>query len=139
MAFGASPASMADMGLAPGGRMKQSIHADKHDFADWDRNHSARCIVHLANSLVWRSITGAEPPTVPLTAKEYDRAGLPWFEYYAADREALSASPVLQGVKSVAQMAAGTGALPENENVGARKVAELREGLRKGQVRERAF
>ena len=57
------------MGLAPGGRMKQEIFEDPYDYNDWDRRTSSRCFVHLANSLVWRQVTGADPPTVPLTAE----------------------------------------------------------------------
>lgn len=70
-------AVLADMGLAPGGRMRQEIFRDPYHLEDWDQERTNRCFVHLANSLVWRQITGHEPPTVPPTAKEYSQAGLP--------------------------------------------------------------
>jgi hypothetical protein len=63
-----------DMGLAACGRMKQDIYDDPYNFSDWDST-SNRCFVHLANSLVWRQVTGQEPPKIPATAKEYARAG----------------------------------------------------------------
>ena len=44
---------------------------------DWDIDQKSRCFVHIANSLVRRAITGEAPPTVPFTAKEYTRHGLP--------------------------------------------------------------
>ena len=58
----------AEMALAPGGRMRQEIYDDPHAFADWDFSYRSRCFVNLANSLTWRAITGANPPTVPPTS-----------------------------------------------------------------------
>ncbi len=71
----------AYMVLAPGGRMRQEIYEDPFKLSDWDMDQKSRCFVHLANSLVWRAITGNAPPTVPFTAKEYNDHGLPWFDY----------------------------------------------------------
>jgi hypothetical protein len=131
-------ASAADMGLAPGGRMRQQIFTDPFDFADWDTEHSSRCFVHIANSLVWRAITGQQPPTVPPTAKEYTRAGLPWFEYYNDSAAALDGASILQRLKSVMHLAKqkGDAPLPENETVSAENVVRLRKELAEDQVRE---
>ncbi|MFC1678682.1 hypothetical protein ACFL2T_00480 [Elusimicrobiota bacterium] len=128
----------ADMGLAPGGRMTQKIYDDSHKMEDWELEHSSRCFVHLANSLVWRQITGKEPPTVPPTSKEYTDAGLPWFEYYDDKLSAVKGSDKLKGMKSVNTMGKEKGdkPLPENESVTPEKVVVLRKGLKKGQVRE---
>src|SRR5262249_14811804 len=65
-----------DMGLAPGGQMRQEIYRDSFGYDVWDRAHSSRCFVHLCNSLVWQSITGRRPPSPPPTAKSYSDAGL---------------------------------------------------------------
>ena len=104
----AMPAPLAcplpDMGLAPGGRMRQEIREDRFEMGDWDLRNGSRCFVHLANSLLWRMITGENPPTTPPTTREYAEAGLPWFDLYAADREALLGSKVLAGLKSVADL-----------------------------------
>ena len=40
----------ADMGLAPGGLMRQKIYEDPHDFDAWDRSARSRCFVHILNS-----------------------------------------------------------------------------------------
>jgi hypothetical protein len=32
--------------LAPGGRMRQEIHADPYTSDDWDLEHTSRCFVH---------------------------------------------------------------------------------------------
>jgi hypothetical protein len=136
-----SPASTYDMGLAPGGRMRQEIYDDPYALGDWDLAHRSRCFVHLANSLVWRQITGANPPTVPPTANEYARAGLPWFEYYDDGLSAVGGSDILEKLKSVAQLGKAKKEipLPENASLDATPVVQLRKGLKKDQVREGVF
>jgi len=130
-----------DMGLAPGGRMRQKIYDDPHDFDVWDLEHASRCFVHIANSLVWRAITGQAPPTVPPTAKEYTDAGLPWFDLYDEQVAALGGAEELADLKSVKELGEEKGdvPLPENESVDPQNVKKLRHGLRKDQVREGVF
>lgn len=128
---------MGAMGLAAGGRMRQEIEEDPYDLADWDLRHSSRCFVHLANSMVWRSITGDEPPTTPPTATEYAEAGLPWFEYYS-DGKAVEGGERLKKIKSIAQLGQEKGEvpLPENQSVTPASVLALRGGMPAAQVRE---
>lgn len=135
------PPSSMDMGLAPGGRMRQEIYEDPHDLSDWELDHRSRCFVHLANALVWRAATGEDPPRTPATAEEYTRAGLPWFEYYDADRKALSGAAPFSGMKSVAELAAekDDNPLPENATVDPENVIRLRAGLGENEVREGSF
>jgi hypothetical protein len=95
--------------------------------------------VHLTNSLVWRAITGETPPTTPPTAKEYTAAGLPWFDYYAADRKALEGSEILAELESVLEKSAREGrvGLPENEGVEGERVVAIRErGRERAGVRD---
>ena len=129
------------MGLAPGGRMRQEVYDDRFDLDEWALDQPTRCFVHLTNSLVWRAITSSDPPTTPRTAKEYTRAGLPWFDYYDDEVTAVAGSPTLQGLKTVATMGKDTGGvpLPENESCTPERIIELRRGLRKHQVRETVF
>jgi hypothetical protein len=129
------------MGLAPGGRMRQKIYDDGYDFEDWDVTHASRCFVHIANSLVWRAITGQTPPTVPPTAREYTQAGLPWFDLYDEHKSAVEGGAALGGLKSVKQLGDEKGdvPLPENESVDPLNVKKLRLGLKKNQVREGVF
>lgn len=132
--------AFGSMGLAPGGRMRQEIYEDHNQLEDWEIQLSSRCFVHLANSMVWRAITGEYPPTVPPTAEEYTQAGLPWFEYYS-DQAAVGGTAVLRGLKSVAALAGEKGdiVLPSNEPIMPERVVHLRAGLQAGQVREGAF
>jgi hypothetical protein len=137
----ASVSADYDMGLAPGGRMKQKIYTDHRDFEDWDLRQTSRCFVHIANSLVWRSVTGEAPPTVPLTAEEYTRAGLPWFDLLDGDKAALAGAEKLNGVKSVVELGKEKGdvPVPENVSVTPENIVKLRHGLGKDQVREGEF
>jgi hypothetical protein len=117
--------------------MRQTIHEDPHEFDVWDTDSRARCFVHITNSLVWRQITGKNPPTVPPTAKEYNNCGLPWFELYEQEAKALKGSSVLADLKSVAQMGQKKGdvPLPENQSLKPKKVI----GLSKDRVRDGDF
>lgn len=102
---GAAPPMMgASMGLAAGGKMKQKIYKDSYGIETWDRNNTSRVFVHLVNSEMWREITGEEAPASPVTAREYEQAGLPWYDLYDEGQAALSGGGKLKGVKSVAQM-----------------------------------
>lgn len=141
MAFTGAPAAGADMGLAPGGMMEQEIYQDHHQFEDWKKDTCSRCFVHLANSLVWRRITGEDPPTTPPTAAEYTQAGLPWFEYYDDSKAAVEGGDRLEHLKSVVELAVemGDAPLPENESVDPEKVITYRKGLTRDQVREGVF
>lgn len=89
------------MGLGAGGQMKQEIYQDEHNVEVWDAEQTSRCFVHLCNSLVWREITGTNPPQPPVTAKEYERHGLPWFDYYRDNVPVLEGSDKLANVKTV--------------------------------------
>jgi hypothetical protein len=129
-----------DMGLAPGGRMRQEIYDDPYNFNEWDIGSSNRGFIHIANSLVWRAITDEMPPTIPLTASEYNRHGLPWFEYYNDDR-ALNASKTLTELKSIIQVAnlKQDNPLPENKSISTDTVIKIESPLKKTQVREGIF
>ena len=133
--------SVCEMGLAPGGRMRQEIHEDPFGIDDWDADSNSRCFVHIANSLVWRTITGENPPTTPPTATEYARARLPWFEYYGEQAGILDGADALAKRKSIATIGAekGESPLPENQSVTPEHIVQLRKGLREDQVREGAF
>jgi hypothetical protein len=118
--------------------MKQQVYDDPHGLDAWDQRHASRCFVTIANSLTWRAITGQRPPVQPPTAADYTQAGLPWFDYYAADAQALDGSDRLANTKSVAQMAKGKGeqSLPENESVAIGHIVRL---LEPRPVREALF
>lgn len=95
----AAPA--AAMGLAAGGLMRQEIYDDPYGIDVWEKSASSRCFVTILNAADWHALTGEAPPTEPITAQAYKRHGIPWFDYYAADRKALKGSSLLAGLKSI--------------------------------------
>ena len=68
-------------------------------------------------------------------------AGLPWFDYYHDDGEAVPGAEILKGLKSVATIGKEKGhvPLPENEPVTPEHIVTLRKDLQKNQIREGAF
>ena len=68
------------------------------------RGTAKRSTQGLCDALVWREITGTNPPHTPITAREYGRAGFPWFDFYRDDVAVLEGSKTLAGVKSVVQI-----------------------------------
>ena len=89
-----------EMGLAPGGRMRQQIYEDPFGIEEWDLDYKSRCFVHIVNSSRWENITGAKPPNSPLAAVHYEYYGLPWFEYYSEGANAINGSKKLSGLES---------------------------------------
>ena len=94
-------AAPSGMGLAAGGSMRQKIHADPYGRDSWDDTRAERVFVHLVDSLSWRAITGEPAPKTPVSAKEYQRHGLPWFQLYEEHVPALDGGKRLNKVKGL--------------------------------------
>ena len=114
-----SPAGSAEMGLAPGGVMLQEIYRDEYGFEAWDTSARSGCFVHILNSVQYLQMSGAPPPAMPPTARDYTEAGLPWFEHYGGDLTALDGARKLAGLDNVAAMKLkkGEGVLADNDPV----------------------
>jgi hypothetical protein len=115
MALGAM-AGGAEMGLAAGGKMKQKIYPDPHGLDTWDQNKFGRIYVHIVNSMMYREITGQEPPATPVTAKLYTQYGLPWFDLYDDQMGDISAPADLKKVKTVKEMDKEKGFTPQQDD-----------------------
>ena len=78
------------------------------------------------------------PPSKPITAEYYTKAGYPWFDYYDADLQALNGAKNLAGLKSVAEKSGERAepALPHNQSLKVSNIVKLRAGLKRHQVRE---
>jgi hypothetical protein len=115
------------MGIGAGGRMKQQIYADPYTPDVWDMSQSSRCFLHLCDALMWRQITGENPPHTPFTAEEYEEQELPWFEYYRDDLAVLEGSKTLAGIQSVNSVSLNKGelGLSGNETVKVPHVINL--------------
>lgn len=136
--FSLCESSPVGMGLAPGGRMRQEIYQDPFSIHDWDTEHGSRCFIHLVNAATWHAITGQIPPSQPLTAEQYTKAGFPWFDYYNADLKAVEGSKKLSHLKTVKETAAEKRdtPLPDNQSISVVNIVNLRSGLKRNQVRE---
>lgn len=126
-----------EMGLAPGGLMRQEIYDDPHGIHAWERSVVSRCFVHIVNSVTLFEMTGCQPPGNPQTAQDYTDAGLPWFDYYGGDLKALEGAKKLAGLDSVAavKLKKGEGFLLDNDPVTPAVVKKLGRSM----VREGVF
>ncbi len=112
----APPDTGGQMGLAAGGRMRQKIYPDRYGLDTWDTANFGRVYVHILNSMMFREITGMEPPPTPVSARQYTEAGLPWFDLYDEDKGDIPPSKVLQKVKSVRKMDQSKGFAPQQND-----------------------
>lgn len=106
-----------ELGLAPGGLMKQEIYEDPHHFDAWDTSVSARCFTHILNSQQWQNVTGKPIPTTPPSANQYTQAGLPWFEYYDDKLNSLNGTSTLASLDSIAAKTIKKGGKPIEDNI----------------------
>lgn len=136
--FGEDAASVAEMALCPGGLMKQEIARDEYGLDAWDQSARSRCFVHLVNSQTYRAITGQAPPQPPLTATDYAKARMPWFDYYLEPHQSLPGTATLAGLDSVGAryLKKGMGLLPDNQPLTPERVINLNP---KRKVREGEF
>ena len=118
--------------------MRQEIYHDHNPLTAWDQTQTRRCFVHLCNSMVWRQVTGTNPPNPPLTSVEYKDAGIPWFDYYRDDQKPLKGSKRLAGVKSVAQLGKEKKSqpLPDNSSITPKTIIQYGNTRRPGDIRE---
>ncbi len=98
-----APSAM-QMGLGAGGRMKQKIYRDEYGIDTWDQENYGRVYVHILNSMMFREVTGLEPPPTPVTVKTYQEYGLPWFDVYDEKLGDIEAADALTKVKTVKEM-----------------------------------
>lgn len=61
--------------------------------------------MHILNSAQWTTATDGPPPGQQPSSTDYANAGLPWFEYYDDNLEAMDGSKKLAGLDSVAAKA----------------------------------
>ena len=126
------------LGLAAGGSIQQKVYPDPYGSDVWDEDGALRCFVHIVNSELYREITGEAPPPSPVTAREYARRGLPWFELYDECRASLPAESALSTVKSVKAVdeQRSTAPLQDDDPVRVGPVTKLWRKLTAGGVRD---
>lgn len=89
------------MGIAAGGRIKQSIVRDTTEPHTWDGARFTTVRIHVVNSESFKRIVGKNPPISPITSKTYKKLGLPYFNIYHEKKSGIKGN--FNGVKSVNQ------------------------------------
>jgi hypothetical protein len=137
-AFAACAMAPDEMGLGAGGMMRQEIYEDKRPLKDYDLTVTSRCFVHLCDSISWRAVTGSPSPSKPITAQDYARYHLPWFDIYREDLEAVPGSKVLDNLRTVVGLFQGKTRrpLPGNESVAVTTTIQYGRERRPDEVRE---
>lgn len=89
----------AQMGLAQGGRMNQTVYADPHGIDVWDQTNAERIFVHIVDATLWETITGEKCPECPIPASAYKGA----YFTYDNGNPSVQGSGTLANVKPVSQ------------------------------------
>lgn len=105
--------STVEMGLAAGGTMIQEIYTDPHGLDAWEQDAAITCNVRIVQAQGWQALTGRPVPHAPITKERYQAAGIPWFGYFDADLDVVSAQGRLAGMGG-----AGVGEGGEGEDGG---------------------
>ena len=90
-----------ELGIAPGGLIRQTIVADPYSPDSWEPERSISFNVQMLNSELFHQVTGQAPPPTPITAQTYADHGLPFFKLY---EEKSGIEGDFKGVKSVKAM-----------------------------------
>lgn len=93
----------ATLSLAKGGQIKQSIQPDLYNPAIWHPSHTLAFNLHLINSELFPSITGAAAPPTPITALTYAAAGLPFYDM-KEEQSPIHGGANFASVKSIAEI-----------------------------------
>ena len=84
--------------------MEQEIYPDEYGSSTWDQDNYKKIYVHIVNSMMYREITGMEPPPTPVSARTYTEYGYPWFKLYDEGKGDLKGAKKFNKVKSVKQI-----------------------------------
>ncbi len=128
-----------EMGLAPGGIMRQEIYDDPFGIDAWDTSAMSRCFVHIVNSESFAAITGHRPPTRPISADEYRAANIPWFDYWDDEAKALKGSKILAKLDSVVAQKIKDGKRVKEPIIQVEQQDIIQLGKRRSQVRDGTF
>lgn len=97
------------LGIGAGGAIVQKIYPDPYGTDGWESDETARARVHIVNSAQFTSITGVAPPPSVISAIDYTKRGLPWFELWDEERGDVGSQAVLEELKSIDTVAKSAG------------------------------
>ena len=70
------------MGLGRGGEIQQKIYPDPYGLEVWKPEPSVVERLYLVSSEDFYQVTGYLPPSSPVTRREYEKRGYPWFDLW---------------------------------------------------------
>ena len=89
----------AELGIAPGGLIKQCIIEDNYPPSTWEPDRSISFNVQILNSELFHQLTGFAPPDTPITAETYAEQGLPFYKFYEEEHSTIKGD--FAGISSV--------------------------------------
>ncbi|KAI1085688.1 hypothetical protein F5B20DRAFT_587646 [Whalleya microplaca] len=93
-----------EMGLAAGGRIKQSIKPDDQPSSTWDIGASIMFNIQILDAESFAEVTGVPPQPSPINAQTYAQYDYPFFEIWGEENTGIKGD--FSKVKSVAQIEA---------------------------------
>jgi hypothetical protein len=123
---GAEPTLLA---IAAGGRMRERVGADRFGIEAWDQSARTRCFITLVDGEELSRGTGIPVPLPPpFTPADYQRKGLPWFEYANDGVVALGGASDVPEIKSISDIndEHGLPSLESNASIDAGEPQTLR-------------
>lgn len=87
---GSEPPVPKRMAIGAGGAISQNIKRDFQDPAIWDPSRAIRLNIQILNSLAFEEVTGLIAPPTPINFNTYRSLGIPFFQYYVEDAQAVS-------------------------------------------------
>ena len=78
------------MALGVGGTISQNISRDMQPPGIWDISRAIRINIQIINSLAFEDLTGVVAPPTPISFNTYKALGIPFFQYYMEDAQAVS-------------------------------------------------
>ncbi|KAF8248968.1 hypothetical protein K440DRAFT_660501 [Wilcoxina mikolae CBS 423.85] len=95
------PLRLEVMGIAAGGKLIQDLVADSKSRHAWNTSRTCLTNVHIFSPASFEAVTHIVPHDVPITAKDYADAGLPFFVVEEDPDNRIDGSETLNAVHSV--------------------------------------
>jgi len=125
-----SPEDEKEMGIAAGGSIEQQIHPDTYGVDSWDENRRRTIKIHIINSESYAEITGLPAPHSPVTADNYQKAGIPWFSSYDESVKTLGGAAAFKRIQGVDKIDQHRGIKPSEPRrsieVGAHQIERIK-------------
>lgn len=99
----------SELGIAPGGLIKQHIRKDTRDPKGWVKGLAIPFRVQILDTSTFRQVTGEEPPACPIDAETYAKAGLPFFDLYEESSTDVSGAEAFGALQSINEIETARG------------------------------